>query len=256
MKTKKANLAAALLLLATGGAMAQDLTIRWGTEAAYRPFMFKEADGSIQGFDYDIGQAICAELQAQCTWIEQDWDGLIPGLLSGRYDAILASMVATEDRQRVVDFTIPYWSVPERLVAREDAGFDDGEGLAGKTVGVLRGATHSTYLLKERPDVTMREYPTQEEIWLDLTSGRIDAAFASQIVIDDGFLKTDAGKGFAMFGQEYTDPAFFGHGHAIALRKEDAELREKINAAILALHEKGIYAEINAKYFDFDIWPN
>lgn len=256
MRTKKTLLVAALLALAGGAVAAQDLTIRWGTEAGYRPFMFKEADGSLQGFDHDIGEAICAELQAQCTWVEQDWDGIIPGLLAGRYDAILASMTVTEDRQRVVDFTIPYYTVPERLVGREDAGLDDGEGLAGKTVGVLRGTTHATYLLAERKDVILREYPTQEEVWLDLAAGRIDAAFASQIVVNDGFLKTDAGKGYAMFGQEYMGPPYFGTGHGIALRKEDAELRDKINAALRAIHENGTYAEISAKYFDFDIWPH
>lgn len=251
----RTTIIATLLALTAGGAMAEDLTIRWGTEAGYRPFMFKDASGNLMGFDYDIGNAICAELQAQCTWVEQDWDGIIPGLLAERYDAILASMTVTEERQRVVDFTIPYYNIPERLVGRADAGLDDGEGLAGKTVGVLRGTTHATYLLQERPDVTLREYPTQEEVWLDLAAGRIDAAFASQIVIDDGFLKTDAGKGFAMFGKEYMG-GHFGTGHGIALRKDSAELRDRIDAAIRAIHDNGTYAEISGKYFSFDIWPH
>lgn len=254
MKTCWKLLSVALIGIGANAAAAEDLTIRWGTEAGYKPFMYKDAEGNLTGFDYDIGNAICAELKAKCTWVEQDWDGIIPGLLAKRYDAILASMSIIEERKRVIDFSVPYYNINDRFVGREDAGLDDGEGLAGKVVGVLRGSTDANYLIQYRPDVTVREYPSQEEVWLDLAAGRIDAAFASVIVVDDGFLKTDAGKGFAMFGKEYTDPAIFGEGTGIGVRKEDTELRAKIDTAIEAIRENGAYAEINNKYFSFDIW--
>lgn len=254
MKNCWTLLGAALIAVSATASSAEELTIRWGTEAGYKPFMYKDPSGNLAGFDYDIGNAICAELEATCTWVEQDWDGIIPGLLAKRYDAILASMSITEERQRVIDFTVPYYQVPNRFVGRADAGLDDGEGLAGKTVGVLRGTTDSNYLIRKRPDVAMREYPTQEEVWLDLEAGRIDAGFASVIVIDDGFLKSDAGKGFAMFGKDYLDRDIFGEGRGMAVRKEDSALRDKISEAIETLRANGTYAEINAKYFPFDIW--
>ena len=112
------------------------------------------------------------------------------------------------------------------------------------------------YLLNNRTDVTVREYPSQEEIWLDLAAGRIDASFASALVIKSAFLDTDAGAEFALFGQPYIESDVVGDGVAIAMRKQDSELRDGISAAIEALHANGKYAEINAKYFDFSIWKD
>jgi lysine-arginine-ornithine-binding protein len=241
------------LSIAGGMAAADDMTIRWGTEAGYKPFMFKDSDGNLVGFDYDIGEAICAELKATCTWVEQDWDGIIPGLMANRYDAILASMTDTPDRRRAVDFTDKYYSVPVRFVASAEAGFESVDDLAGRTVGVQRGTSMAQYLRENHPDVTVKEYPTTEEVWLDLASGRVDASLGTTLVIVDGFLNTDAGAGFAMFGPDYSNPEYFGVT-SIAIRKGDAELAEAINGAIKALRASGTYQEINAKYFDFDIY--
>lgn len=247
--------AVAALALATMGtsAIADDITIRWGTEAGYKPFMFKDSDGKLVGFDYEIGEAICAELKATCTWVEQDWDGIIPGLMAKKYDAILASMTDTPDRRRAVDFTEKYYSVPVRFVGREDAGFETVNDLAGKTVGVQRGTTQATFLREKHPDVVVKDYPTTEEVWLDLAAGRVDATIATTLVITDGFLNTDAGKGFAMFGPDYSDPDYFGVT-AIAIRKGDDTLREAINGAIKDLRASGKYQEINAKFFPVDIY--
>lgn len=111
------NAAAALTMLAGSvGIAAAETTIRWGTEAGYKPFMFKTAEGELTGFDYEIGNAICAELKATCTWVEQDWDGIIPALKAGKYDAILASMSITAERQKAVDFTGKYYHVPYAFV--------------------------------------------------------------------------------------------------------------------------------------------
>ena len=249
-----ATVALTAAVTTAGLSKAEELTIRWGTEAGYKPFMYKKTDGGLIGFDYDIGNAICAELKAKCEWIEQDWDGIIPALQARKYDAILASMNITEERKRVVDFTGKYYNVPYRFVGRSDAGLDDGAGLAGKIVGVQRGTTSGNFLRGERPDVTVQEYPTQEEVSLDLASGRIDAALANMIVINDGFLNSEAGKGFEMFGAQYSQVKYFGEGAGIAVSKENAELRDKISMAIHSLREKGEYKRINDKYFPFDIY--
>ena len=242
------------LSLATQPVTAQDLEIRWGTEAGYKPYAFKTADGQLTGFDIEIGDAICAELKATCTWTEQDFDGLIPALQANKFDAILASLSITEKRKRVIDFTEKYYHVATMFIGKLDANLDDGEGLSGKTVGVQRATTIEDYLRGARPDINVKTYPTQDEVWLDLAAGRIDAGMVNKIVAMDGFIKTDRGVGFAIFGKEYFDPEYFGEGAGIAVRKSDTELRDAISGAIAALRANGKYKEINDKYFEFDIY--
>lgn len=234
-------------------ATAKDMTIRFGTEAGYKPFMYKDAGGNLVGFDYEIGEAVCEQLKATCEWVEQDWDGIIPGLLAEKYDAILASMSDTEERRNVVDFTEKYYQVPVRFVGRSDAGFKDISDLAGKTVGVQRGTTPGKFLRENHPDVIVKDYPTIDEIWLDLANGRLDASMGTTLLILDGFLNTDKGEGFEMFGAEYTDPAYFGVT-SIAVRQEDTELRDAISGAIAELRANGTYKEINDKFFPVDIY--
>lgn len=255
MKTALKSLALSVALaVGAGAATADDLVIRWGTEAGYKPFAYKTADGELTGFDIEIGNAICEELNATCTWSEHEFDALIAALNANKFDALLASMTNTDKRQRAIDFTGHYYNIPATFVGRADAGLDDGEGLAGKTVGVQRSTIMEDYLRSERKDVNLKTYPTQDEIWLDLQSGRLDAAMGVKLQIVEGFLNTDQGEGFALFGQDYTDPKYFGYGSSIGIRKSDPELRDAISAAILALRENGKYAEINDKYFDFDIY--
>ncbi len=130
----------------------------------------------------------------------------------------------------------------------------DDASLDGKTVGVQRGTVTQVYLEAERPNVNIKTYPTQDEVWLDLTAGRIDAGMANKIVINDGFLSTDKGADFALFGMEYTDPKYFGDGTGIAVRKGDDKLQKMISDAIIQLRENGTYEAINSKYFPFDIY--
>lgn len=243
----------ALALAAATSATAQDLTIRWGTEAGYRPFIYKTSDGELTGLDVEIGNAICEKLNATCVWVEQDWDGIIPGLLGNRYDGIVSSMTITEDRRRVIEFSDPYYAIPAGFVGKLDAGLSDDETLAGKTIGVLRGSTHASFIINERPDVTVREYPSQDEVWLDLAAGRIDASFVNQIAALEGFLSTESGEGFGLFGEPYTDPAVAGSGMGVGLRQADTELREMINGAIKEIYADGTFRELNAKYVPFYI---
>ncbi len=244
---------ASIITLIGSSAYAEDIVIRWGTEAGYKPFIYKTSDGNLTGFDYEVGQAVCEHLKATCSWVEQDWDGIIPGLLSKRYDAILASMTITEERKRVIDFSDPYYLAPAGFVGKLDAGLNDDETLAGKTVGVLRGSTHANFILAERKDVVVREYPTQDEVWLDLVAGRIDASFVNQIAAQEGFLNSDAGKGYGLFGKAYKHPSVTGDGIGVGLRKSDTELRNTINGALEAIYANGTFKKINDKYVPFYI---
>ena len=256
MKRFTTALAAAALAVAAGTASvsaAEELRI--GVEGAYPPFSWKEADGSLKGFDIDITFALCEKMGRECTLVEQDWDGMIPALLARKYDAIVASMSITEERKKRVDFTVKYYNTPARFVAVEGSDLDvSPAGLAGKAVGVQRGTTHQCFMEKLFPEADLRLYQTQEEVFLDLAAGRLDAQFSDALQADEGFLKLDAGKGFAFVGDPQYDLECHGEGAGVALRKGEDELLQAFNAAILAIREDGTYKSINDKYFDFDVY--
>lgn len=247
--------AAAVLFAGTAGAGEWE-RVRIGTEGDYPPFNFVDRDGNLQGFDIDIAKALCDEMEVECEFIMQDWDGIIPGLLARKYDAIIASMSITEERRQRVDFTDKYYLTPARFVARKGAGIEiSEEGLKGRNVGVQRATIHENFLRDNFGDtVSIRSYATQDEANLDLVSGRVDLVIADSVVLLGGFLETDAGKDFEFIGPEFTDEEWFGEGIGIAVRKEDGTLREMFNAAIQGIREKGVYQEINARYFDFDVY--
>ena len=251
MKRIATAMLTATLLAGAGSAVAMDVCV----EGAYPPFSETSPDGSIVGFDIDIGNALCAEIGQECTMVKTDWDGIIPALLEGKCDAIIASMSITPEREEVIDFTNKYYQTPAMFVARADAGFEDTpEGMAGKVVGVQRGSIHQGFMEGEFPDVELRLYGTQDEAHLDLTAGRLDAVMADSIAISDGFLKTPAGEGYAFFGESYSIPKYHGTGAGIGVRKGDDDLRESLNSAIEAIRASGQYDEIADKYFDFDIY--
>ncbi|WP_397449192.1 ABC transporter substrate-binding protein [Pseudomonas sp. NA-150] len=236
---------------------ADEKPIKIGIEAAYPPFASKAPDGSIVGFDYDIGNALCEEMKVKCTWVEQEFDGLIPALKVRKIDAILSSMSITDDRKKSVDFSNKYYNTPARLVMK--AGTDVSASLAelkGKKIGVQRGSIHdrfATEVLKPLGAEIM-PYSSQNEIYLDVAAGRLDGTLADATLLQDGFLNTDAGKGYAFAGPAFTDAKYFGDGIGIAVRKGDKADLDKINAAIVAIRANGKYKQIEDKYFNFDIY--
>ena len=250
------QLAAAALAVAAGiGPAAAADELRVGVEGAYPPFSWKEADGSLKGFDIDVAYAICEKMGRECNLVEQDWDGMIPALLARKYDAIIASMSITAERKKRVDFTAKYYNTPAMFVTAEGAGLDiTPAGLAGKAVGVQRGTTHQCFMEKIYPDADLRLYATQEEVFLDLAAGRLDAQFSDSLQADEGFLGTDAGAGFAFSGGPQFDLECHGEGAGIAVRKGEGELLDALNAAIVAIREDGTYKAINDKYFEFDVY--
>ena len=255
MKFKKllTALTATLALGLAGNALAADLRV--GVEGAYPPFSWKEADGTLKGFDIEIAEAVCAELKRKCVLVEQDWDGMIPALLAKKFDTIIASMSITEERKKRVDFSDKYYNTPAKFVAKKGSDIKISKaGLKGKRIGLQRGTTHQCFMEKIYPDAELVLYGTQEEVFQDLAIGRIDAQFSDSIAADDGFLKTDAGKDFQFVGDDQHDEACHGPGAGMTVRKGDTQLREDLNRAIKALRANGTYQKINAKYFEFDIF--
>jgi lysine-arginine-ornithine-binding protein len=249
-------LAAAAVALIAGGASAAEMQkVKIGTEGAYPPFNSIDAEGKLVGFDIDIANALCEAANFECEFVVQDWDGIIPGLIAKKYDAIVASMSITDKRREVVDFTEKYYNTPAKFVAAKGADFDiSPEGLAGKAVGVQRATIHEDFLRGEFPEVEVRAYATQDEANADLVSGRLDLVMADSVALLEGFLETEPGQDFEFVGPDYSDPKYHGEGAGIAIRKGEDDLRALFNEAIDQIRADGTYQAINEKYFEFDVY--
>ena len=255
MKFKKlAGLAVAgLLALAVTSVNADALRV--GVEGAYPPFSWKEADGTLKGFDIDFAHEVCKRLDRECVLVEQEWDGMIPALLARKFDTIIASMSITEERKKKVDFTVKYYNTPAKLVAKKNPGFEGtAAGLDGKRLGVQRATTHQCSAEKLYPGAELVLYATQDEVWQDLGSGRLDAQLSDSLQAYEGFLVLDVGQDFDFLGDALDDVECQGVGAGFAVRKEDSALRDALSKAIQDIRADGTYKAINDKYFAVDIY--
>lgn len=195
-KMSAAVLAASVMMMSLG-VQAKDISeIRWGIDPSNAPFEIKNTEGKLLGFDIDLGEAICAYLKARCTWVENDFDGMIPALKAKKFDAVNSSMSATEKRLKEIDFSSRVTRVPGRLVARASSNLKPApEALKGKRVGVQQGSTHETYA-KEKwavAGVDVVSYAKNDMVYADLQAGRIDAGFMDSIEASGAFLKKPIG---------------------------------------------------------------
>lgn len=249
--------ASALLLLGLAAGAQADTEIRFGVDPSYPPFEVKEPDGSLSGFDIDLGNAICAELKVRCVWVEQPFDGMIPALRAKKFDAILSAFSATEVRRKQVDFSHRLYNGPSALIAKEHSNLlPTAESLKGKTVGVVQGSAQEMFAKSEWSphDVTIHSYQSQDQVYIDLINGRLDAAFQPAVQGDLGFLQKPQGKGFSFAGEPLTDKRLTDDGVVIGIRKGDDPLREKLNTAIAGIRASGEYEKLASKYFNFDIY--
>ncbi|MCZ8375300.1 MAG: transporter substrate-binding domain-containing protein [Beijerinckiaceae bacterium] len=244
--------AAALALILAPSAIAQAPKLRIGVEGNYPPFSMIAPDGKLGGFDIDIANALCAEMKAECVFVQQEFDGMIPALNAKKFDMIVASMTITEARKKSVDFSDPYYDVPSRFVAKAGAFADHSPAsLKGKKIVVLRNSPRAAYLAENYKDSEVVLAGKETEVYMELAVGRADVAFGSSVVSAEAFLKKPEGKGFAQLGPAIRIGA--GSGVGIAVRKDDEALRTRINAALAALKASGRYKALADKYFDFDI---
>ena len=225
-------------------------------DPTYEPFTFKTADGKPTGFDVDIAEALCAEIKRKCVYVEQVWDSMIPGLQAKKYDAIISSMSITEERQKVVDFTDKYYNTPSRIVVKADTPFTDLASLKDKKIGVLKGSTQEKYAMGELKTVgvSVVPYEAQDQVYLDIKSGRLDGTVADSVEVTGGFLSKPEGAGYGFVGPVLNDPKYYGIGVGVALRQGETQLKEELNAAIKAIRANGTYDTVSKKYFDFDVY--
>ncbi|MEJ8798119.1 ABC transporter substrate-binding protein [Trinickia caryophylli] len=244
-------------LMAAGSASAAELKeIRFGVEAAYAPFESKSPSGQLEGFDIDVGNAVCAKLKAKCVWVENDFDGLIPALAARKFDAINSDMTITAQRKRAVDFTDPIYSIPNQLVAKQGSGLmPNPASLKGKRVGVLQGTIQESYAkAKWAPaGVDVVSYQTQDQAYADLVAGRLDASFQDSEAAAKGFLKRPQGAGFAFAGPTVADDTLLGSGVGYGVRKGDKALKAALDQALRELKADGTIERIAARYFNVKV---
>lgn len=252
-KLIKTLTAGCLFALAAHSAVAAEKIVFGIALEPYPPFSEKAGSGAWSGFEPELIKALCERLQAQCPLKEVSWDGLIPALTSKQIDVILNSMSITEEREKVVDFTAPYYQTPAMWVA--DASLDlttTPEGLKGKVIGVQGSTSNATYLKAYyAKGSTLRYYTTQDDMTADLQSGRIDVMLADALTIEP-LLKSAGGSGLADKGLAPKDP-LFGSGIGAAVRKGDDALKQQLNGALAAMKADGTYDKIRSRYFSVDI---
>ena len=253
MISKMAACLAALLLAGGPGAVRASEHLRIATEGAYPPFNGIAADGRLVGFDIDIANALCARMKVDCEIVAQDWDGLIPGLQAGKYDAVIASMTITGERKRQVAFTHKYYATPLAVAVPKDSGLEgtDAAAFAGSKVGVQASSVIFDFAdrVYGKAGADIRAYPSYEEAMADLVNGRLDAVVSDKIFLAE-WLKKEGTGCCRMAG----DIAGTETQAGIAVRLGDTALRDRFEAALDAILADGTYKAIEVKYFDFDIY--
>jgi arginine transport system substrate-binding protein len=240
----KKLLIAAVLASVSLSASAAD-TIRFAMEASYPPFEFVDSGNKIQGFDVDLANAVCKEIQADCTFTNQAFDSLIPSLKFRRFDAVISGMDITPEREKQVAFTTPYYENSALFIA-EKGKFADLAALKGKRVGMQNGSTHQKYLMEKHPEITAVPYDSYQNAVLDLKNGRLDAVFGDTAVVNE-WLKQNPN--LSSVGEKITDKDYFGIGLGIAVRQNNTDLLKKLNDGLAKVKADGTYQTLYSKWF-------
>lgn len=263
----------AAVALAFGGAEAKDWKkVRIGTEGAYAPWNATDASGKLVGFEIDLGNDLCKRMKVECEFVAQDWDGIIPALQQGKYDAIMSAMTITDERKKIIDFTVPYGTEPSSFVADKKSplasmpktdildittppgqkAIDDlAKALAGKTIGVQTSTTQSAFLEKHLPKVAVRTYDKIDNAGIDLGAGRVDAVIGDRSVVE-AIIKEDKAGNIVMFGPNLVR-GVLGEGMGLGLRKQDADLKAMFDKAIAEATKDGTVSKLSNQHFGYDI---
>ncbi|MCG8564456.1 MAG: transporter substrate-binding domain-containing protein [Desulfobacterales bacterium] len=237
------------LFLASGSAMAKTV-VRIANETATPPFNFVDGQGNIKGFDVEIAAALCQVMGVEKKDVIQDWDGMIPGLLSKKFDAIISDMSITAKRLKVVNFSDSYYDETGLFLSEKGKTMEfSPQGLKGKRIGVQRATTWANYIKGVYgKTVEIKYYDAPAAQILDLASGRLDLVLASDVFVHKT-LKSEDGKNLQAIGPLVTDKQYIGAGVGIAIRKEDKALLEAFNKALAEIKANGTYDEIYDTWF-------
>jgi lysine-arginine-ornithine-binding protein len=211
-------------------------------EGGFPPFNMTAADGTLQGFDIDLGNAMCEIMKAKCSFVTNEWSGIIPALLAEKFDVVIGGMGITEERKKRVIFSEPYAHTYSYFGVLEGKEFDiSAETMKDKTIGVQQGTTNAAYVEKTYPEVAVRRYPSMDALVSDLKTGRVD------IVLGD--IEPFVGKeGDTPKMVNIGEPVQVSEGIGMAFRPGDTALRDEFNAALKATRDSGVWDELAKKW--------
>lgn len=241
---------ACALVIAASTAQAETLKI--ATEGAYPPFNYVDSNNQLHGFDVDIANALCKQMQVECQIVAQDWEGIIPALLAKKYDAVVASMIATDERKKKIAFSNHYYRTPLSVAVPKDSDITDAQtNFKGRTVGAQASSTQAIYAEDHYgpAGADVKFYPTLDEANSDLAAGRVDGVIADKFPLLAW--AESAGKDCCKIIGDVNGTTADA---SIAVRKEDNALRERLNKALDAIVADGTYKQISSRYFAFDIY--
>lgn len=253
MRTIKRILIGSFIFASCSFAQAETPIVRVAIEGAYPPYNFVNPDGSLGGFDVDISNALCAQMKVQCKLIKQDWDGIIPGLMAKKYDAIVSSMAITPEREQKVAFSDKYEGGYSMLFGSKSLSDSSPAALKDKVIAVQKGSIQENFAkgYYESTGIRVQRYPDTQTALMDLNSGRVDAVVLEVGIIYDT-QKDSSLSAFHAFGEKFNDPKYFGAGSGVAVRKNDPALVGQFNQALKTILANGTYKQINDKYFPYN----
>lgn len=236
---RKLIIGLAIAVFAAGTAMAQDKTIRMGTEGAYEPYNFVNDKGEIDGFERELGDKLCELAGYKCEWVKNDWDSIIPNLLSGNYDTIMAGMSINDERKEKIDFSDPYFPPdPSAYAAKKGATVDTAKGNIAAQVNTIQSSHVTT------SGATLVEFATADETIAAVRNGEADAVFADKAFLEK-IVKESNGE-LEFVGKDVV----LGSGIGMGVRKSDAEMLGKFNAAIAKVKSDGTLNTMIEKWFE------
>jgi octopine/nopaline transport system substrate-binding protein len=249
------------------------------TEGAYAPWNYTGPDGKLAGYEIDLTRELCNRMKVKCDIVAQDWDGIIPGLTAGKYDAIIASMGVTSAREKVVAFSVPYTQAPNGFLtlkssplaampdlnklfnlSQDEAGAQKEIAklrslLSGKVLGVQSSSTAANFVDKYLKDVVeVREYKTIEQHNLDLEAGRVDLVMANITVLNKALSQPDM-KDAMLAGPRFVGGVIGAGTTNVAMRKDDVELKGMFDKAIQSVNDDGTNRRLMQKWFGLDLSP-
>lgn len=235
---------------APSASAAIDEPLRIGNECDFPPFSKRDPSGECSGFDIEIIDFVCEQMGIQCEIVVQEWSGIIPGLMAGKYRAIISSMDINEERKKKLLFTQPYYHAKYSFVAKKGAlsGVEPAD-LAGKTICMFKNSSPNDWLKENYPESEINFYDGAEDIKFDLIADRCQAWLETTPSIYGTILDSPEGDQFELVGPQFDDPCCFGQGVGMSMKLGDTELAERLNAAIDAMYETGTFDKIQSKYF-------
>lgn len=230
-------------------------TVRIAVEGAFPPFNYLDSKNQLQGFDVDVAKALCDEAKLKCEFMVQEWTGMIPSLLAGRYDAIVSSMSMSAERRQKVAFTRQYYDSPSVFIVRKGSAIagTSPDDLKSVKLGVTAETAQESYAKNFYGSVATTVVHESPDLYKQLADGNVDIILEDKLAVYDWLANTKAGSCCEFKGADIKNTEYFGDGAGIAVRPDDKELQAKFDTALVAIQANDIYDTINAKYFPFSI---